>query len=304
MTSADALTRMGQLICRWLPKYQSVLFCFRMSRCVYIVHVQALKSHAILKCAQKKKVLHFSACSRCVSSMSSVDRWATSQVPPLQIFVGVDMGWLQAVELPKTGQLSCFGRALRWESWKSSEVGLTKVCEGLHIIEITRTFVMLHMLPFQSHFALESGSRWCSFQALLKMVLDGFVHLGFQRWGARVVPFAPGVPQARSSWTWPKRTMFLMSSWRKLFQPEQSVRRPRQHPTNYRSRDKHHCTTAKVAEVSQDKTSCWSLSQIAWFRSISFPQSALRKHPSKMVQFTFPLLLGWAWAEGIKLGKR
>ena len=185
MTSADALTRMGQLICRWLPKYQSVLFCFRMSRCVYIVHVQALKTHAILKCAPKKN-LHFSACSRCVSSMSSVDRWATSQVPPLQIFVGVDMGWLQAVELPKTGQLSCFGRALRWESWKSWEVGLTKVCEGLHILEIARTFVMLHMLPFQSHFALnlESGSRWCSFQALLKMVLDGFVHLGFQRWGA------------------------------------------------------------------------------------------------------------------------
>lgn len=55
MTSADALTRMGQLICRWLPKYQSVLFCFCMSRCVYIVHVQALKSHAILKCVPKNK---------------------------------------------------------------------------------------------------------------------------------------------------------------------------------------------------------------------------------------------------------
>eukprot|EP00435_Cladocopium_sp_Y103_P028647 s1671_g7.t1 len=53
MTSADALTRMGQLLCRW----------------------------------------------------------ATSQIPPLQIFVGVDMGWLQAVELPKTGQMSCFGSA-------------------------------------------------------------------------------------------------------------------------------------------------------------------------------------------------
>ena len=38
-------------------------------------------------------------------------------------------------------------------------------------------------------------------------------------------------------------------------------------PQNYRSRDKRHCTTAKVAEVSQDKTSCWSLSQIAPKRS-------------------------------------
>lgn len=276
------------------------VFCFVSAWVdVYTLYMFRRWNHMLFWNVLQKKKLHFSACSRCVSSMSSVDRWATSQVPPLQIFVGVDMGWLQAVELPKTGQLSCFGRALRWESWKSSEVGLTKVCEGLHILEITRTFVMLHMLPFQSHFALESGSRWCSFQALLKMVLDGFVHLGFQRWGARVVPFAPDVPQARSSWTWPKRTLFLMSSWWKLFQPEQSVRRPRQHPTNYRSRDKHHCTTAKVAEVSQDKTS-----QIAWFRSISFPQCALRKHPSKMVQFTFPLLLGWAWAEGIQLGKR
>lgn len=62
MTSADALTRMGQLICRW----------------------------------------------------------ATSQVPPLQIFVGVDMGWLQAVELPKTGQLSCFG---------SAQDGARRLCE-------------------------------------------------------------------------------------------------------------------------------------------------------------------------------
>lgn len=53
MTSADALTRMGQLLCRW----------------------------------------------------------ATSQIPPLQIFVGVDLGWLQAVELPKTGHMSCFGSA-------------------------------------------------------------------------------------------------------------------------------------------------------------------------------------------------
>ena len=42
---------------------------------------------------------------------------------------GVDMGWLQAVELPKTGQMSCFGPALSasnlWTMWtcggKSSE---------------------------------------------------------------------------------------------------------------------------------------------------------------------------------------
>ena len=86
-------------------------------------------------------------CSRCLG----VYRWATSQIPPLQIFVGVDMGWLQAVELPKTG-LSCFGRALR----ELENVGnLHERSVKVYYSKGLRTF----MLPFQSHFALESWSR-------------------------------------------------------------------------------------------------------------------------------------------------
>lgn len=41
-----------------------------------------------------------------------VSRWAASQFPALQIFVGVDMGWIQVVELPQTGHISCFGSAV------------------------------------------------------------------------------------------------------------------------------------------------------------------------------------------------
>jgi len=38
-------------------------------------------------------------------------RWAASQIPPLQIYIGIEIGWLVVVELPNTRQLSCFGSA-------------------------------------------------------------------------------------------------------------------------------------------------------------------------------------------------